>query len=75
MIAFKQIVVVKDTDRVVLSVLPFRRGQRIENVMITEEERPDSRIDPLNRALRAAQALPAAQEQIAEEIAAHRAQR
>lgn len=79
MIAFKKIVTVKDPDRVVLSGLPFRRGQRVEILMIAEEDQPDTRAKELRQLLRATQRLPSArrvsEKQIAEEIAAYRAGR
>lgn len=79
MIAFKKIVTVEDPDRVVLSGLPFRRGQRVEIVMIAEEDRPNARNKELRQLLRATQRLSTArrvsERQIAEEIAAYRAGR
>ena len=62
----------------VLSGLPFRPGQRVEVVMLAEEE-----IAPLpeklRRLLRATQELPSARslsdEEIREEVAAYRARR
>ena len=79
MIACKRIVTVEDPGRVVLSGLPFRRGQRVEVVMIAEEELTGDAADELRRLLRDTQDLPAAREisedQIAEEIAAYRARR
>ena len=79
MIAFKKIVTVEDPERVVLSGLPFRRGQRIEIVMIAEEERPNRKNKELRQVLRATQRIPAArrvsEKKIAEEIAAYRAGR
>lgn len=79
MIAFKKIVTVEDPDRVVLSGLPFRRGQRVEIVMIAEEDRPNARNKELRQLLRTTQRLPTArrvsERQIAEEIAAYRAGR
>lgn len=79
MIAFKKIVTVEDPDRVVLSGLPFRPGQRVEIVMIAEEDQPEARVAELKRLLRACQGIPAAvtvsEEEIADEIAAYRAGR
>jgi hypothetical protein len=79
MIAFKRIVTVEDPDRVVLSGLPFRPGQRVEIVMLAEEDQPEARVAELKRLLRACQDIPAAvtvsEEEIADEIAAYRAGR
>ena len=79
MIAFKKIVTVGDPDRIVLTGLPFRRGQRIEVVMIAEEDPSSPRNKELRQVLRATQRLPAArrvsEKKIAEEIAAYRAGR
>ncbi len=76
MIAFKKIVTVKNPDRVVLSGLPFRRGQRVEIVVIAEEDQPDKE---LRQVLRTTQRLPTArrmtEQQIADEIATYRADR
>ena len=79
MIAFKRTVTVEDPDRVVLSGLPFRRGQRIEIVVLADEGRPGTRARGLRNVLRATQRLTAAQpvseKQISAEIAAYRAER
>lgn len=79
MIACKRIVTVEDPERVVLSGLPFRRGQRVEVVMIAEEELNRPAAEELRLLLRETQQLPAAraisEDQIAEEIAAYRAGR
>jgi hypothetical protein len=74
MIACKRIVTVEDEGRVVLSDLPFRKGLRVEVVMMAEEELTGDAADELRKLLRDTQDLPAAREisedQIAEEIAA-----
>ena len=79
MIACKRIVTVEDPERVVLSGLPFRRGQRVEVVMIAEEELNRPAAEELRQLLRETQQLPSAkavsEDQIAEEIAAYRAGR
>lgn len=79
MIACKRIVTVEDPERVVLSGLPFRRGQRVEVVMIAEEELNRPAAEELRQLLRETQQLPAAkavsEDQIAEEIAEYRAGR
>lgn len=79
MIACKRIVTVEDPERVVLSGLPFRRGQRVEVVMIAEEELNRPAAEELRQLLQETQQLPAAkaisEDQIAEEIAEYRAGR
>lgn len=79
MIACKRIVTVEDPARLVLSDLPFPPGQRVEVVMIAEEAQPGRTAAELRRLLKETQALPAARrtsdEQLAEEIAAYRAER
>ena len=79
MIACKRIVTVEDPSRLILSDLPFPPGQRLEIVMIAEEDKPGMTAGELRRLLRETQNLSSAQtiteEQIAEEIAAYRAGR
>ena len=57
--------------------VPFQPGQRVEVVLIAEEERPAARIQELRALFKATQALPEARaisdEEIAAEIAAYRA--
>jgi len=79
MIACRKTVTVEDPDRIVLSGLPFRRGQRVEIVMIAEDERPARNSRTLRNVLKATQrnaALhPVSEKQIAEEIAGYRSDR
>ncbi len=79
MLACKRFVTVEDPNRVVLSGLPFRRGQRVEIVMIAAEDESRPVIGELRELLQATQALPEARvisdEEIAEEVAAYRAGR
>jgi len=73
MIAYKKIVTVEDPERIVLSGLPFRRGQKVEVVMIAEEDMTGPQSEELRRLLRGARELPVLQaiseDQIAEQIA------
>ena len=59
--------------------LPFRSGQRVEVVMIAEDEERDGRIYKLRALFKKTQALPQAEEisedMIAEEIEEYRAGR
>ena len=75
MIAYKRYVTIQDPQRVVLSDLPFQPGQRVEILIIAEEDRA-ARLATLQQLFRTTQALPEArkltQEEIAAEIEAYR---
>lgn len=79
MIAYKRTLTVEDPDRVVLSGLPFRKGQRVEIVVLAEElrvRRPRKGLRSLLKATQAASAIrPVTEKQIAEEIVAQRSGR
>ncbi len=78
MLAYKQYVTIKDPAKIELSGLPFRAGQRVEVVMIAEDDRT-TRVEELRELFRSTQALPQAKaitdEMIAEEVEAYRAGR
>ena len=78
MLAYKQYVTIKDPAKVELSGLPFRAGQRVEVVMIAEDDRT-TRVEELRELFRSTQALSQAKavtdEMIAEEVEAYRAGR
>lgn len=78
MLAYKRYVTVKDPDNLVLKKLPFRAGQRVEVVMIADEEKK-ARVQELKKLLKKTQKLPKARAiseyEIAEEIKAYRAGR
>jgi hypothetical protein len=77
MLAYKQYVTIKDPAKIELSGLPFRAGQRVEVVMIAENDDQTPRVEELRALFRATQALPQAQalsdEMIAEEVESYRA--
>jgi hypothetical protein len=77
MIAYRQYAIVQKSNQIVLSDLPFQPGQRVEIVVIAEEERPVNLARELREVLQVTQALPQAQtiseDEIASEIAAYRA--
>jgi hypothetical protein len=79
MLAYKQYVTIKDPAKIELSGLPFRAGQRVEVVMIAENDDQTQRVEELRALFRATQALPQAQaltdEMIAEEVESYRAGR
>jgi hypothetical protein len=74
--AYRKYITIDDPRRVVLEDLPFRHGQRVEVVLLAEEERGE---DQLRALLRDTQALPQAkiltEEELAAEIEAYRAGR
>ncbi|GFE62531.1 hypothetical protein [Geobacter sp. AOG2] len=76
MLAYKQYVTIKDPAKVELNGLPFRAGQRVEVVMIAENDDQATRSEELRALFRATQALPQAQaitdETIAEEVESYR---
>ena len=79
MIAYREYITVQESRQIVLSNVPFQPGQRVEVVLIAEEERPAARVQELRALFQATQALPQAQaiteEEIGAEIAAYRAGR
>lgn len=79
MLAYKQYVTIKDPTKIELNGLPFRAGQRVEVVMIAEDDDRAARIEELQALFRSTQALPQAkaitEEMIAEEVEAYRAGR
>jgi len=78
MLAYKRYVTVKDPDNLVLKKLPFRAGQRVEVVIIADDEK-NARVQELKKLLKKTQRLPNAKAiseyEIAEEIKAYRAGR
>ena len=79
MLAYKQYVTIKDPAKIELSGLPFRAGQRVEVVMIAENDDQTTRVEELRALFRTTQALPQAQaltdEMIAEEAESYQAGR
>jgi hypothetical protein len=77
--AYKKYVTIKDPKSLTLSDLPFRPGQRVEVVMIAEDEEQEKRVQELRALLKKTQSLPQAktvsEDMIAEEIALYRAGR
>ena len=76
MLAYKQYVTVKDPAKIELSGLPFRAGQRVEVVMIAEDDDQATQVEELQALFRSTQALPQVKaitdETIAEEVEAYR---
>jgi len=79
MLAHKQYITITDPSRLELTNLPFHKGQRVEVVMIAEDNDKVARLDELRTLFKTTQALPQIQaisdETIAEEIEAYRAGR
>lgn len=79
MLAYKKYVTVKDPAKIELTNLPFRKGQRVEVVVIAEDEEREARVEKLRALFSKTQALPQAQaiseDVIAEEIEEYRAGR
>lgn len=79
MLAHKQYVTISDPAKMELTNLPFRKGQRVEVVMIAEDDDKSDRVDELRALFKKTQTLPQAQaiseDMIAEEIEEYRAGR
>lgn len=79
MLAYKQYVTIKDPAKIELSGLPFRTGQRVEVVMIAEDDGRATPVEELQALFRTTQDLPQAkaitEEMIAEKVKAYRAGR
>jgi len=79
MLAYKKYVTIKEPGNIVLTDLPFRPGQRVEVLIIAEEEERKKRLQDLRALLKKTQKLPKVKaisdDLIAEEIAAYRAGR
>jgi hypothetical protein len=74
--AYKTYITITNPNQVILTDLPFRPGQRVEVVILADDERA-ARVEKLKALLTETQALPQAQavseDEIAAEIAAYRA--
>ena len=75
MLAYKKYVTISDPAKIELNNLPFRKGQRVEVVMIAEDDDREKRVDELRALFKKTQALPQAKAMIAEEIEEYQAQR
>lgn len=79
MLAYKRYVTIKDPAKLELTGLPFRAGQRVEVVVIADDEERQARVEKLQALFKKTQALPQVQtiseDVIAEEIEEYRAGR
>ena len=77
MLAYKKYVTIKDPARLELTGLPFRAGQRVEVVVIAEDEERLARLENLRALFTKTQTLPqvrpVSEDVIAEEIENYRA--
>lgn len=77
MLAYKKYVTISDPAKMELINLPFRKGQRVEVVMIAEDDDREARVNDLRALFKKTQALPQSQaiseDMIAEEIEEYRA--
>ncbi len=77
MFAYKKHVTIKDPKKLELTGLPFRRGQRVEVVIIAEDNEREERVASLRALFKKTQGLPQmetiSEDMIAEEIEAYRA--
>lgn len=75
--AYKKYITIDDPAKMELTDLPFRKGQRVEVVMIAEDDDKAARIEELRTLLKKTQALPQAQtiseDMVAEEVEKYRA--
>ncbi|HIJ88893.1 MAG TPA: hypothetical protein HPP97_14640 [Desulfuromonadales bacterium] len=79
MLAYKQYVTISDPSKMELTNLPFRKGQRVEIVMIADDDDRAVRVDELRELFKKTQVLPQIQaiseDMIAEEIEKYRVER
>lgn len=79
MLAYKQHVTIIDPAKMELTNLPFRKGQRVEVVMIAEDEDKSALFNELRALFKKTQVLPQVQaiseDMIAEEVEEYRASR
>lgn len=77
MLAYRKYATVQKSQQIVLSDLPFQPGQRVEVVVIAEDEPLTDRVRELRELFKTTQSLPQSQaiteDEIAAEIAAYRA--
>jgi hypothetical protein len=79
MFAYRRYATVQKSKQIVLADLPFQPGQRVEVVVIAEDEPSANRVRELRELFQTTQALPQTQaiseDEIAAEIAAYRSGR
>ncbi|MFB6276690.1 MAG: hypothetical protein ABEI32_11185 [Halothece sp.] len=74
--AYKKYLTIEDPKQVILSDLPFSPGQRVEVIVIAENEQPESLTSRFQQLLKETQAIhaisPLTEEDIQTEIEAYR---
>jgi hypothetical protein len=77
MLAYRQYATVQKSKQIILSDVPFLPGQRVEVVVIAEDQPAISQVRELRELFKTTQSLPQAQaiseDEIAAELAAYRA--
>lgn len=77
MLAYRRYLIVKDPAKLELTGLPFLPGQRVEVVVVAEDEERLALVEKLRALFKTTQAIPQAQaiseEMIAEEVEQYRA--
>ncbi len=58
MIAYKRYVTIQDQQRIVLADLPFHPGQRVEVLIIAEDDETAAHIQELKQLFKTTQGLP-----------------
>jgi hypothetical protein len=74
MLAYKQYATINDPSKMELTNLPFRKGQRVEVVMIAEDDDRLVRVEELRELFKNTQALPQIRA-ISEDMIAEEAQK
>jgi antitoxin ParD1/3/4 len=74
--AYKKYITIEDPNHMVLSGLPFKPGQRVEVIILTEDTERETLAEKLRQLFKETQALhqdsPLTDEEIAAEIEAYR---
>ncbi|NBD16715.1 MAG: hypothetical protein GVY04_11415 [Cyanobacteria bacterium] len=74
--AYKKYLTIEDPKQVILSDLPFSPGQRVEVIVIAEEDEPESLTDRCQKLFQETQAIhvlsPLTEEEVQAEIEAYR---
>ena len=76
MVAYRTFITIDDPDQVILSNLPFQKGQHVRIVILTEDDERATISQKFRNLFKQTQALPEVREiteaEIAEEIAVYR---
>lgn len=79
MLAYRKYVTINDPAKIELTNLPFRKGQRVEVVMIADDDERATLVEKLRGLFQETQSIPEVQaisdDMIADEVEAYRASR